>query len=719
MADEVQAMLPGARAILLNALAQTDVDMAHHKLLNLDTSNLALGGPHTFNAVPHQWLNSYSATTLNFSATQPATPDLSDWPAITGQSGKFLTNNGTSLSWQIPTYVGGVINVKNTGLATGNAVGDGVTDDTAAIQGAINFAGQVGPSGVGGITVYFPAGVYLVKHGLTPARDANNNFLPMSLVGDNPFESIIRVDPSAPELAVLTIATASVIQHLGFDGGLSRFDSTKPVSPQLNRSGIQVLRAAEVFVINCFTAYCGRVGIAANSCYGLTVRDCIVSTCGTYGILLSNSPRSLIFGNTVTATVKSGIWLINSPYASVQANQVYSCAPYGYGIGATDSDNTTISGNNVAQNLVGIFTMTTPQRMSIPQQSFGYTITGNVVMRNYYAGIQLRQSNGFQVTGNTVTDNGQGGTDGATYTVEPGIVPDPASAGINYAIGDVLTLSGGTFVTPAKVLVTSTFTRGGNSGVISPDGLAIITMGSYTVFPANSVTVIGGSGTGAKVILTGTLIASAGTNYTSGMVLVATGGTFYNAVRVIITAVDVNGGVKAYQVLDGGGYTVTVSPLSFQPDGFASEDGDSSVPPSDSGPVPPSPPPGPTASGFQLTPSWGLRYSLVYQNQTSFNIGTYLNTFGGVIQGNVIDTCKTGCGILNEGDGSGYLHRAVFLTITGNSVINNHTGQTIKGKTLGGSLDDDYNPSVPGYPAHPSVIASNLFYPDQPNPPYP
>lgn len=53
-------------------------------------------GPATLVAVAHKWVNAYDAPTLAFAVTQPSTADLSDFPAQTGMTGKFLTTDGTS-----------------------------------------------------------------------------------------------------------------------------------------------------------------------------------------------------------------------------------------------------------------------------------------------------------------------------------------------------------------------------------------------------------------------------------------------------------------------------------------------------------------------------------------------------------------------------------------------------------------------------------------------
>jgi hypothetical protein len=74
------------------------------------------------------------------------------------------------------------ISVKSYGAA-----GDGVTDDTAAIQAAVNAAAAVSPAN--GCVVYFPAGVYAVTPGGSSAAITLNNgtnaYTGIRLVGDS------------------------------------------------------------------------------------------------------------------------------------------------------------------------------------------------------------------------------------------------------------------------------------------------------------------------------------------------------------------------------------------------------------------------------------------------------------------------------------------------------------------------------------------------------
>jgi hypothetical protein len=60
------------RTLLYAALAQTDVDMAHHQLLNLDTSNLiGLGAPPTIHPPANQWLHDWDTAAHAWTTTQP------------------------------------------------------------------------------------------------------------------------------------------------------------------------------------------------------------------------------------------------------------------------------------------------------------------------------------------------------------------------------------------------------------------------------------------------------------------------------------------------------------------------------------------------------------------------------------------------------------------------------------------------------------------------
>lgn len=111
-----------------------------------------------------------------------------------------------------------------------NAVGDGKTDDTAAIQSAIDAAG-----GNGGGVVYFPAGVYLVTPGTTGAAltlsgtvsGVATGYSGVRLVGDSQQASHIRkasagvmISMSGPagDISGATHCRFCTIEHLYLDG---------------------------------------------------------------------------------------------------------------------------------------------------------------------------------------------------------------------------------------------------------------------------------------------------------------------------------------------------------------------------------------------------------------------------------------------------------------------------------------------------------------------
>jgi hypothetical protein len=102
------------------------------------------------------------------------------------------------------------INVKDFG-----AVGDGVTDDTAAIQAAIDYVG-----GIGGGVVFFSRGVYLVSSVLNMAVKG------ITLKGEGPKASVI--DTNSTTANIINIGTspaynaAGGVESMGFTSSVTR-----------------------------------------------------------------------------------------------------------------------------------------------------------------------------------------------------------------------------------------------------------------------------------------------------------------------------------------------------------------------------------------------------------------------------------------------------------------------------------------------------------------
>lgn len=96
-----------------------------------------------------------------------------------------------------------------------------------------------------------------------------------------------------------------------------------------------------------------------------------------------------------------------------------------------------------------------------------------------------------------------------------------ASGGTGYTLNDIVTVSGGTFTTPYRLTVT-----GVSGGVIT--SVSAQQFGSYTVFPANPVSVTGGTGTGATFNLNWSIniptITNAGSGYVEQPTVTFSGG---------------------------------------------------------------------------------------------------------------------------------------------------------------------------------------------------
>jgi hypothetical protein len=137
-----------------------------------------------------------------------------------------------------------------------------------------------------------------------------------------------------------------------------------------------------------------------------------------------------------------------------------------------------------------------------------------------------------------------------------------SNAGTGYIVGDILTVTGGTFTSPATITVASI---GAGGAIVSAN---LTTTGIYTVYPgANPVAVSGGAGSAATFTLTfgiyAVTVVSAGTGYvTAPTITVAGAGSGTAPVLVVNLAINTVGtsiATYAGRVWIGNGRTIVYS----------------------------------------------------------------------------------------------------------------------------------------------------------------
>jgi hypothetical protein len=96
------------------------------------------------------------------------------------------------------------------------AVGDGVHDDTTAIQAALNALKDTTTNNWS--TLYFPAGTYRITQPLTTARTTHNDYLGAQIIGQDPTTTKIVWDGAAGGTMLRWDAWYDKISRLTFDG---------------------------------------------------------------------------------------------------------------------------------------------------------------------------------------------------------------------------------------------------------------------------------------------------------------------------------------------------------------------------------------------------------------------------------------------------------------------------------------------------------------------
>lgn len=345
----------------------------------------------------------------------------------------FIAPGGDAVARVVQDKLRETVSVKDFG-----AVGDGIVDDTAALQAAIDGAAE-------GSTLWLPAGTYLTSERLTVSRS-------LHIVGAG-YESVLKAASGSTHIVLLiqdtVFAAINGIQLRNFrvdangggqlDTGIITLNNAVGFLVQ----GVWIENATRTMAssgVNGISASAGSTGGAGP--IG-TIRDCTIQNTSKAGInWTSESVSVLIEGNTIrditgngtapgiqinggagarvlgnylTNTQGPGIYVSedgssNYPLDTIIAsNIVTACGAtsttQGDGIRVTASSGYTgrvlIQGNSVSDcgtntnGGSGIYAINTDN----------VTITGNLCRNNRFDGVRVEDCNHALVSGNRLTGN--------------------------------------------------------------------------------------------------------------------------------------------------------------------------------------------------------------------------------------------------------------------------------------------------------------------------
>lgn len=302
-----------------------------------------------------------------------------------------------------------VVNVKDVPYG---AKGDGTTDDTAALQKAIDAVG-----GTGG-TVSVPAGTYrvnaltslLLRSGMTLSLDSGAVLAAIPNGADN--YTILRVSGVSNvnilggtllgERSAHTGSTGEQGMGLRITGGAQHIAVVGITARECWGDGFTVTDASDVTLCHVTADHNRRQGLSITGGNGIVVRDSrFVNTGGTLpedG--LDIEPNS---GQTVNNVLITGCVFTNNAGDGIEVG-----VPIAYS-GLAFIYNVVIDGNTMSGNGAGSLS-SGPRSGLEASNTGGHVVKNNTVQSNVGYGIYLRNGvAGTTVTRNTVTSNGRNG----------------------------------------------------------------------------------------------------------------------------------------------------------------------------------------------------------------------------------------------------------------------------------------------------------------------
>jgi parallel beta-helix repeat protein len=273
-----------------------------------------------------------------------------------------------------------IFNVQNFG-----AKGDGITDDTAAIQAAIDAA-----AAAGGGQVYVPAGTYIVSAGEEPSDGCLMLKSNVHLYGDGMGETTVKVaDGSDTKITGIIRSAYGEETH---DFGIS----------QLTIDGNRDHTTGKID--GWFNGYIpGEEGYDSN----VTIDSVEIKDCSGYGFDPHEQTVNMVIKNSVShGNGLDGFVADFLSDSTFENNVAYDNDRHGFNV-VTSTHDFTLT-NNVAYDNGGNGIVVQRGSENIPSPS-NITITGGEVYGNGAEGVLVKLSSDVTVTGVDIHDNASAG----------------------------------------------------------------------------------------------------------------------------------------------------------------------------------------------------------------------------------------------------------------------------------------------------------------------
>jgi hypothetical protein len=323
---------------------------------------------------------------------------------LNGTTADLITYNQGSTGAQDRTLTNKLqesVSVKDFG-----ATGDGVTDDTAAIQAAIDATG-------GGL--FFPEGTYAV----TPVSGQNYCLLidakTIHLYGNNSTISMATTD--VKQALRIRDSNNFVVSGLSFVGsGTNGSDGGQGL--------LQLYQCDNVVIENCIIKNSNCDGLAMALCLNITVSNCIFDNCSKSSLYLNLSTGASLSGNIIknigghlvsSTIVGAGVQISGNTDCSVIGNSIID--GLGMGILCNQSGTTAPKRNIISGNTVKGITNPTNTNVSsgirlsnsATDKACATVVEGNFAQGCSVYNFYIENHNGAKISDNTSVESDRSG----------------------------------------------------------------------------------------------------------------------------------------------------------------------------------------------------------------------------------------------------------------------------------------------------------------------